>query len=36
MLFKQKGFKEIGESPEIEEAKGKSARKFDAGEGKIP
>lgn len=36
MLFKQNKFKESGEAPEIEKAKGKSVRKFDAGEGKIP
>lgn len=32
----RKNFKDIGESPEVEEEKGRSARKFDAREGKIP
>lgn len=36
MLFRQKEFKEIGESPEMEEEKGKDARKLDVREGKIP
>lgn len=36
MVFKQKEFKEIGESPEMKEARGKNARKLDTREGKIP